>query len=78
MKLSSNITTQTRDIDYVSEIDPARATIEETDAWIVSIGGRELSREEMTQIVNETRWADVPDENPGDPEFPLSPYSVWG
>jgi len=66
--------TQIKNNGYISEIDPVRATIEETDAWIVSIGGLELNRDEMTGIVTETQWSDVDGENPGDPEFPFSSY----
>lgn len=78
MKQSSNSMIQTKTTGHLPEIDPIRATIEETDMWIALIGGRELSREQMTRIVKETHWANVPGENPGGPEFPFSSYLEGG
>jgi hypothetical protein len=53
-------------------LDPATATVEETDEWILALGGEELSAEELRAVVREVRWADVPGENPGDPGFPFA------
>jgi len=56
-------------------VDPARSTVEEIDDWIIALGGREVPVEEMRQIVRAVKWADVPGENPGDPEFPFAKYA---
>jgi hypothetical protein len=53
-------------------LDPATATVEETDEWILALGGQPLSAEELRGVVREVRWADVPGENPGDPDFPFA------
>jgi hypothetical protein len=53
-------------------LDPATATVEETDEWILALGGQRLSAEELCAVVREVRWADVPGENPGDPDFPFA------
>ncbi len=57
---------------YVPVLDPATATVEETDEWILALGGQQLSAEELRAVVREVRWADVPGENPGDPDFPFA------
>ena len=57
---------------YVPVLDPATATVEETDEWILALGGQELSAEELRGVVREVRWANVPGENPGDPDFPFA------
>ncbi len=57
---------------YVPVLDPATATVEETDEWILALGGQQLSAEELRVVVREVRWADVPGENPGDPDFPFA------
>jgi hypothetical protein len=58
-------------VAYVPHLDPATATVEENDEWILALGGRQLSAEELRAVVREVRWADVPGENPGDPDFPF-------
>ncbi len=68
-------TTQTEGPAYTPSIDPSRATVEETDAWILSLGGKEVNAQEMTAIVGETRWSRIPGENPGDPDFPLAKFT---
>jgi hypothetical protein len=60
---------------YVPALDPATATVEETDDWILALGGEPLALEQLRAVVREVRWADVPGENPGDPDFPFA--SVW-
>lgn len=57
---------------YVPVVDPATATVEETDEWILALGGQPLSPEELRAVVREVRWADVPGENPGAPDFPFA------
>ena len=57
---------------YVPVLAPSRATVEETDEWILALGGQQLSAEELRAVVREVRWADVPGENPGDPDFPFA------
>ena len=39
-----------------------RRTAQELDAWILSIGGREMSKAESEEWNKKTRWADVPGE----------------
>jgi hypothetical protein len=53
-------------------LDPATATIEETNEWILALGGQRLIAERLRAVVREVRWADVPGENPGDPDFPFA------
>ena len=57
---------------YVPVVDPATATVEETDEWILALGGQPLRPEELRALVREVRWADVPGENPVDPDFPFA------
>jgi len=57
---------------YVPLLDPTTATVEETDEWILALGGEQLSAEELRAVVREVRWADVPGENPGEPDFPFA------
>jgi hypothetical protein len=57
---------------YIPLLNPATATIEETDAWILALGGEPLSPEQIRAVAREVTWAHVPGENPGDPDFPLA------
>ena len=57
---------------YVPVLNPATATVEETDEWILALGGQPLSAEELRAVVREVRWANVPGENSGDPDFPFA------
>jgi|688.fasta_scaffold39805_5 hypothetical protein len=68
----NTLPTEGRASAYVPLLDPATATVEETDEWILALGGQQLSAEELRAVVREVRWADVPGENPGDPDFPLA------
>lgn len=38
------------------------APIEELDAWILAIGGKELTQKEFEELIAEVHWADVPGE----------------
>lgn len=38
------------------------ATIEELDQWIISLGGREISKEEARIWNKKIRWANIPGE----------------
>jgi hypothetical protein len=57
---------------HIPLIDPASATVEETDDWIVAQGGQSISPEELKDFVAHAQWADVKAENPGDPDFPFA------
>jgi hypothetical protein len=57
---------------YVPVIDPATATVEEMDEWIVAQGGRPISPQELKEFVVAARWADIKAEKPGDPDFPFA------
>jgi len=75
MSASSVITSQTKTAlgsRYVPVIDPATATVEEMDEWIVAQGGQPLSPEELKEFVASAHWADIKAENPGDPDFPFA------
>ncbi len=74
MNASSPNTSPTEEVvpGCVPILDPATATIEETDQWIQALGGEQLSPEQLRAVVREVRWADVPGENPGDPDFPFA------
>jgi hypothetical protein len=60
--------------DYIPSIEPATATVEEMDDWIVAIGGEVLDRERFQAEIRSIKWSNVPGENPGDPEFPFGPF----
>jgi hypothetical protein len=69
------ITSQTKTAPggrYVPVIDPATATVEEMDEWIVAQGGQPLSPQELKDFVSSAHWADIKAENPGDPDFPFA------
>jgi hypothetical protein len=70
--LPTTLPTERATSAYVPVLDPATATVEETDEWILALGGQQLSAEELRAVVREVRWADVPGENPGDPDFPFA------
>jgi hypothetical protein len=53
-------------------IDPATATVEEMDEWIIAQGGQLLSPQELKDFVSSAHWADIKAENPGDPDFPFA------
>jgi hypothetical protein len=75
MSASSVITSQTKTSpgdSYVPVIDPATATVEEMDEWIVAQGGQPLSPHELNEFVASAHWADIKAENPGDPDFPFA------
>ncbi len=75
MSASSVITSQTKTASgsrYVPVIDPATATVEEMDEWIVAQGGQPLSPQELKDFVASAHWADIKAENPGDPDFPFA------
>jgi hypothetical protein len=52
-------------------VNPAVATVEEFDDWLVAQGARVLSPTELQDFVGKVRWSNVPGENPGDPDFPF-------
>jgi hypothetical protein len=70
--LPNTLPTERQASVYVPVLDRATATVEETDEWILALGGQPLSAEELRGVVREVRWADVPGENPGDPDFPFA------
>ena len=75
MSASSVITSQTKTATgdgYVPVIDPATATVEEMEEWIVAQGGQPLSPHELNEFVASAHWADIKAENPGDPDFPFA------
>jgi hypothetical protein len=50
--------------DRVQEqFSPPRRTAQELDEWILSIGGRELTKAESEEWSKKTRWAEVPGES---------------
>lgn len=71
---ATNTPTIERKTGYVPQIEPNSSTIEEMDDWIIALGGRSVSHEEMSDIVRSIQWGDVPGENPGDQEFPFAAY----
>lgn len=54
---------------HIPLIDPASATVEETDDWIIAQGGQPIPPEELKEFVAQAQWADVKAENPGDADF---------
>jgi hypothetical protein len=56
---------------YLPAVNPAVATVEELDDWLVAQGARVLSPAELQDFVGKVRWSNVPGENPGDPDFPF-------
>jgi hypothetical protein len=62
-------------IAYIPHINPSKATIEETDAWLLAQGAEVLDSARLKEVVHKISWANVPGENPGDTEFPFA--SVW-
>lgn len=72
MKISEMNTWQIeRSIGYIPKLRP-NATIEELDDWVIAIGGREVSAEELDEMVRSVNWSNVPGENPKDPDFPFA------
>ena len=70
MSASSLITSRASaplETGYIPVIDPASATVEEMDEWIIAQGGQPLK-----EFVAKAQWADVKAENPGDPDFPFA------
>ena len=59
---------------FVPLLDGGHATVEEMDDWITALGGRVVTDQEMRDIIQSVRWAHVPGENPGDPEFPFAKH----
>ena len=47
---------------FIPELRPD-ATVEELDDWIVALGGKELTQDEVAAWNKKTRWADVPGES---------------
>ena len=43
---------------YIPVIDPASATVEEMDEWILAQGGQPISPEELKDFVAQAQWAD--------------------
>ena len=43
--------TESGAVSYVPLLDPATATVEETDEWILALGGQRLSAEELCAVV---------------------------
>ena len=75
MSASSLITSKAStplETGYIPVIDPASATVEEMDEWIIAQGGQPISPEELKEFVAKAQWADVKAENPGDPDFPFA------
>ena len=72
VSLPHTMPTESGVVAYVPVLDPATATIEETNEWILALGGQRLIAERLRAVVREVRWADVPGENPGDPDFPFA------
>ena len=74
MSASASNTTATETKGFIPVLDPAHATVEEMDDWITALGGRIVADQEMRDIIQSVRWANVPGENPGDPEFPFAKH----
>jgi hypothetical protein len=75
MSTSSPITSKISaplEAGYIPVIDPASATVEEMDEWIVAQGGQPISPKELKEFVAQAQWADVKAENPGDADFPFA------
>jgi hypothetical protein len=75
MSASSLITSRASaplETGYIPVIDPASATVEEMDEWIIAQGGQSISPEELKDFVAHAQWADVKAENPGDADFPFA------
>ena len=75
MSASSLITSRASaplETGYIPVIDPASATVEEMDDWIIAQGGQLISPEELKDFVAQAQWADVKAENPGDADFPFA------
>ena len=75
MSASSLITSKASaplEAEYIPVIDPASATVEEMDEWILAQGGQRVSSAELKEFVTHAQWADVKPENPGDPDFPFA------
>ena len=63
------------EIAYIPQINPATATIEEMDAWLMAQGAEIFDSEQLKEVVHTISWANVPGENPGDAKFPFA--SAW-
>lgn len=75
MSASSLITSKASaplEAGYIPVIDPASATVEEMDEWILAQGGQTVSSAELKEFVTHAQWADVKAENPSDPDFPFA------
>jgi hypothetical protein len=70
--LPNTLPTEGRAVAYVPVLDPATATVKETDDWILALGGQPISAEELRAVVRVVHWSDVPGENPSDPDFPFA------
>jgi hypothetical protein len=70
--LPHTMPTESGAVAYVPVLDPATATVEETDKWILALGGQQLSAEQLRAGVREVCWANVPGETSGDPDFPFA------
>ena len=64
--------TESKAAVYVPVLDPASATVEETDEWILALGGQPLTSDELRAVVREVNWANIPGENPDDVDFPFA------
>jgi hypothetical protein len=57
---------------FPASFDANHCSVEELDEWIISLGGKQISRAQAAKVVQSIKWSDVPGENPGDPGFPFS------
>lgn len=57
---------------FPPEFDANAATVEELDAWILSLGGRKLSPKKAREAIKHVHWCNIPGENPGEPGFPFA------
>ena len=53
--LPNTLPTERQASVYVPVLDRATATVEETDEWILALGGQPLSAEELRGVVREVR-----------------------
>ena len=73
MSASSLITSRASaplETGYIPVIDPASATVEEMDEWILAQGGQPISPEELKDFVAQAQWADVKAKSGIFPELP--------
>lgn len=57
---------------YPPEFDANSTTVEEMDAWILSLGGRRLSPKKAREAIKCVRWCNIPGENLGEIGFPFA------